>query len=140
MNSIEFLKKIFYHLFIYELTNHHSRIISSTINFHNFRVKFNDIHPIMNRLIWFVISNVRKWFSFNGSITIKIAKRENSQVERNLLLITSKKKVSSEATILLRRNQGLAVVKLHLCGDFDNRQSAEAVPSKPLKRILVVHC
>lgn len=92
MNSIEFLKKVFYHLFIYELMNHHSRIISSTINFYNFRVKFNDIHPIMNRLIWFVISNVRKWFSFNESITIKIAKRENSQVERNLLLITSKKK------------------------------------------------
>lgn len=137
MNSIEFLKKIFYHLFIYELTNHHSRIISSTINFHNFRVKFNDIHPIMNRLIWFVISNVRKWFSFNGSITIKERKLTSGTKP---LTNYFEKKVSSEATILLRRNQGLAVVKLHLCGDFDNRQSAEAVPSKPLKRILVVHC
>lgn len=137
MNSIEFLKKVFYHLFIYELTNHHSRIISSTINFHNFRVKFNDIHPIMNRLIWFVISNVRKWFSFNGSITIKERKLTSGTKP---LTNYFEKKVSSEATILLRRNQGLAVVKLHLCGDFDNRQSAEAVPSKPLKRILVVHC
>lgn len=137
MNSIEFLKKIFYHLFIYELMNHHSRIISSTINFHNFRVKFNDIHPIMNRLIWFVISNVRKWFSFNGSITIKERKLTSGTKP---LTNYFEKKVSSEATILLRRNQGLAVVKLHLCGDFDNRQSAEAVPSKPLKRILVVHC
>lgn len=137
MNSIEFLKKIFYHLFIYELTNHHSRIISSTINFYNFRVKFNDIHPIMNRLIWFVISNVRKWFSFNGSITIKERKLTSGTKP---LTNYFEKKVSSEATILLRRNQGLAVVKLHLCGDFDNRQSAEAVPSKPLKRILVVHC
>lgn len=137
MNSIEFLKKIFYHLFIYELTNHHSRIISSTINFHNFRVKFNDIHPIINRLIWFVISNVRKWFSFNGSITIKERKLTSGTKP---LTNYFEKKVSSEATILLRRNQGLAVVKLHLCGDFDNRQSAEAVPSKPLKRILVVHC
>lgn len=137
MNSIEFLKKIFYHLFIYELMNHHSRIISSTINFHNFRVKFNDIHPIMNRLIWFVISNVRKWFSFKGSITIKERKLTSGTKP---LTNYFEKKVSSEATILLRRNQGLAVVKLHLCGDFDNRQSAEAVPSKPLKRILVVHC
>lgn len=137
MNSIEFLKKIFYHLFIYELMNHHSRIISSTINFYNFRVKFNDIHPIMNRLIWFVISNVRKWFSFNGSITIKERKLTSGTKP---LTNYFEKKVSSEATILLRRNQGLAVVKLHLCGDFDNRQSAEAVPSKPLKRILVVHC
>lgn len=137
MNSIEFLKKVFYHLFIYKLMNHHSSIISSTINFHNFRVKFNDIHPIMNRLIWFVISNVRKWFSFNGSITIKERKLTS---ETKPLTNYFEKKVSSEATILLRRNQGLAVVKLHLCGDFDNRQSAEAVPSKPLKRILVVHC
>lgn len=137
MNSIEFLKKIFYHLFIYELMNHHSHIISSTINFYNFRVKFNDIHPIMNRLIWFVISNVRKWFSFNGSITIKERKLTSGTKP---LTNYFEKKVSSEATILLRRNQGLAVVKLHLCGDFDNRQSAEAVPSKPLKRILVVHC
>lgn len=45
-----------------------------------------------------------------------------------------KKKVSSAATILLRRNQGLAVVKLHLCGDFDNRQSAEAVSFETLEK------